>query len=85
MHKEQGVIFNVTHGSFVDGYGIRTTVFLKGCPLRCIWCCNPEGQKCEPELKVTLNLECNGCGVYRSLFRGRHRDRFQSRWSSTYG
>ena len=60
MQKEQGVIFNITHGSFVDGYGIRTTVFLKGCPLRCIWCCNPEGQNYEPELKVTSHA-CNGC------------------------
>jgi pyruvate formate lyase activating enzyme len=44
----------------VDGYGIRTTVFLKGCPLRCKWCCNPEGQKFEPELKYTEAL-CSGC------------------------
>ena len=43
-----------------DGPGIRTTVFLKGCPLRCKWCCNPEGQKYEPELKYTAS-HCNGC------------------------
>jgi pyruvate formate lyase activating enzyme len=48
-------------GSFVDGYGVRTTVFLKGCPLRCIWCCNPEGQNPFPELKLTSSL-CNLCG-----------------------
>ena len=36
-------IFNLVRGSFVDGWGIRTTIFLKGCPLRCKWCCNPEG------------------------------------------
>jgi pyruvate formate lyase activating enzyme len=58
--KLRGVVFNIVHGSFVDGYGIRTTVFLKGCPLRCRWCCNPEGQKYEPELKYSENL-CNGC------------------------
>ncbi|MGB9860003.1 MAG: glycyl-radical enzyme activating protein [Moorellaceae bacterium] len=57
----QGLIFNVTRGSFVDGYGIRTTVFLKGCPLRCIWCCNPEGQRGTREIKVNPSL-CNGCG-----------------------
>lgn len=57
---KKGIVFNIVHGSFVDGYGIRTTVFLKGCPLRCKWCCNPEGQKYEPELKFTESL-CNGC------------------------
>ncbi len=56
-----GLIFQIIHGSFVDGYGIRTTVFLKGCPLRCLWCCNPEGQEVYPELKFTLAL-CDGCG-----------------------
>jgi pyruvate formate lyase activating enzyme len=61
IHHEGGVIFHIIHGSFVDGYGIRTTVFLKGCPLRCIWCCNPEGQEGHPEIKYTPAL-CNGCG-----------------------
>ncbi len=58
---EKGLIFHIIHGSFVDGHGIRTTVFLKGCPLSCLWCCNPEGQKRHAELKVTSSL-CNGCG-----------------------
>lgn len=57
----KGLIFNSVHGSFVDGYGIRTTIFLKGCPLKCIWCCNPEGQSFLPELKVMYE-RCNGCG-----------------------
>ena len=56
-----GVVFNIVNSSFVDGYGIRTTVFLKGCPLRCLWCCNPEGQKFNPELKFVAPL-CTGCG-----------------------
>lgn len=60
MSKE-ALVFHIIHGSFVDGYGIRTTVFLKGCPLRCIWCCNPESQSFLPELKVTRE-QCNGCG-----------------------
>ena len=59
--QPKGIVFNIVHGSFVDGFGIRTTVFLKGCPLRCKWCCNPEGQKYEPELKYTAS-HCNGCG-----------------------
>ena len=54
-------VFNVVHGSFVDGWGIRTTVFLKGCPLRCLWCCNPESQRREPELQI-ISEHCSGCG-----------------------
>ena len=56
----KGIIFNFITGSFVDGYGVRTTIFLKGCPLRCIWCCNPEGQEIYPEIKLTASL-CNLC------------------------
>lgn len=61
MGSPTGVIFNIVHGSFVDGYGVRTTVFLKGCPLRCLWCCNVEGQKNEPELKFVI-ADCSKCG-----------------------
>ena len=61
MNNTKGLIFNIVHGSFVDGYGIRTTIFLKGCPLKCIWCCNPEGQAFNPELRV-VSADCNGCG-----------------------
>ncbi len=57
----KGLVSHIIHGSFVDGYGIRTTVFLKGCPLRCIWCCNPEGQKENVEIKFTSS-HCNGRG-----------------------
>ena len=58
---KKALVFNKVQSSFVDGYGIRTTVFLKGCPLKCIWCCNPEGQSFQPELKVSYE-KCNGCG-----------------------
>ena len=61
MANERALIFHIIHGSFVDGHGIRTTVFLKGCPLRCLWCCNPEGQLSHQEMKVTASL-CNNCG-----------------------
>jgi len=55
-----GIVFHIIHGSFVDGHGIRTTVFLKGCPLRCLWCCNPEGQAGSLEIKITSE-KCNRC------------------------
>jgi pyruvate formate lyase activating enzyme len=45
----RGVIFNIKGFALHDGPGIRTTVFLKGCPLRCWWCHNPEGQRPQPE------------------------------------
>lgn len=61
MDNIKGCIFNIVHGSFVDGHGIRTTIFLKGCPLKCVWCCNPEGQVFNPVLKV-VKADCNGCG-----------------------
>lgn len=61
MDENKVLIFNILRGSLVDGHGIRTTVFLKGCPLRCLWCCNVEGQLTKNELKVTTEF-CNGCG-----------------------
>jgi pyruvate formate lyase activating enzyme len=61
MGENHGLVSQIVHGSFVDGHGIRTTVFLKGCPLRCLWCCNPEDQKGYPELSFTVS-RCNGCG-----------------------
>jgi pyruvate formate lyase activating enzyme len=47
---ERGLVFNIQKFSLHDGSGIRTLVFLKGCPLRCVWCSNPEGQFCAPQL-----------------------------------
>ena len=61
MTEPSTLIFNIVHGSFVDGPGIRTTVFLKGCPLRCRWCCNPEGQSYRNQLRV-ISGQCTGCG-----------------------
>ena len=55
------IIFNIAYGSYVDGPGSRTTVFLKGCPLRCLWCCNSEGQSVSPEIKLEAEL-CTACG-----------------------
>lgn len=58
---DKGVIFNIQHFSINDGPGIRTTVFFKGCPLRCIWCHNPESYRSQPQL-MYLADKCVGCG-----------------------
>ena len=49
-----------------DGPGLRTTVFLKGCPLRCVWCHNPETQSALPEFFYNEAL-CIGCGACQSV------------------
>jgi pyruvate formate lyase activating enzyme len=56
-------VFNIQRFSVQDGPGIRTTVFLKGCPLRCVWCSNPESQNAFPELahSKALCLQCGRC------------------------
>jgi len=54
------MIFNIMKYSVHDGPGIRTTVFLKGCPLNCWWCHNPESQCGEPELMI-WDSKCIGC------------------------
>jgi len=55
------VVFNIQRFSIQDGPGIRTTVFIKGCPLRCLWCSNPESQRAVPEIAHSDSL-CNKCG-----------------------
>ena len=55
-----GIIFNTQRFSVHDGPGIRTTIFFKGCPLRCLWCDNPEGQKATPEM-VFWKESCIHC------------------------
>ena len=51
-NRPTGLVFDVQRYSLHDGPGIRTTVFLKGCPLRCSWCHNPESMNASPELRV---------------------------------
>ena len=57
MENRTGIVFNIQKFSLHDGPGIRTVVFLKGCPLRCKWCANPESQSpapCQLENGITL-------------------------------
>ncbi len=56
-----GIVFNIQRFSIHDGPGIRTTVFLKGCPLQCFWCHNPEGLKLKPEVQF-FPQRCILCG-----------------------
>jgi pyruvate formate lyase activating enzyme len=59
--KTKGRIFDIQRFSVHDGPGIRTIVFLKGCVLRCKWCCNPESQSYEIQ-KMTLGGETKTVG-----------------------
>ncbi len=56
---ETGNIFNIQRFSIEDGPGIRTTLFMKGCPLRCVWCHNPEGLEAAPQL-MWFDVRCIG-------------------------
>jgi len=59
---QTGLVFNIQRYSIQDGPGIRTTVFLKGCPMACSWCHNPESQSPEPEISV-IEGRCIRCGA----------------------
>jgi len=59
--ENTGIVFNTMRFSVHDGPGIRTTVFLKGCPLRCAWCHNPESQEFPPRLMLFAE-RCRRCG-----------------------
>jgi len=63
---EHGMIFDVAHGSFVDGPGVRTVIFFKGCNLRCNWCHNPESQSFKSEIMLYKN-KCSGCGICKNV------------------
>lgn len=60
MSKTSGVIFDIKKFAVHDGPGIRTTVFMKGCPLNCIWCHNPEGINISKEI-IYYDFKCLNC------------------------
>ena len=63
-----GVVFDIKEFAVFDGPGIRTTVFMKGCPLRCQWCHNPEGLSPRPQLMVST-AACVHCGACERVCR----------------
>jgi pyruvate formate lyase activating enzyme len=68
----KGLIFDIKEFAVFDGPGIRTTVFFKGCPLRCTWCHNPEGLSFERQLMVSgaSCTHCGKCAAVCPLFAG---------------
>lgn len=60
--EPRGMVFDIQHYCLHDGPGVRSTVFLKGCPLSCRWCSNPESQSGQPQLLYYRHL-CVGCGA----------------------
>jgi pyruvate formate lyase activating enzyme len=62
LDQVEGTVFDIQRYSLHDGPGLRTSVFLKGCPLRCRWCSNPESQAVAPEL-VMFSANCLACGT----------------------
>ena len=58
MGNARGIVFDIKRGVTKDGPGLRTSVFLKGCPLRCAWCHNPESQSPEMQMAVTTDEIC---------------------------
>jgi pyruvate formate lyase activating enzyme len=63
IFDKEGIIFNIQKFSIHDGPGIRTTIFLKGCPLNCLWCSNPEGINSFSEIMTNFEvcIHCNHC------------------------
>ena len=62
----KAMIFDIQRNSYVDGPGIRTTVFFKGCNLRCKWCHNPESQSFDKQMMFYKD-KCTGCGKCREV------------------
>ena len=65
LEKVEGIVFDIQRYSVHDGPGLRTNVFLKGCPLRCSWCANPESQAMQPELAL-FEQNCMTCGQFET-------------------
>jgi len=92
-----GTVFDIKEFAVFDGPGIRTTIFMKGCPLRCQWCHNPEGLSPDPQLMVSRAActhcgscaaacpspdRCTACGACVSACRGGYRRIIGETWTA---
>jgi pyruvate formate lyase activating enzyme len=68
--SQSPLIFDIARASFVDGPGVRTTVFFKGCPLKCLWCHNPESQDYKTETMYFPEdcIDCGNCQQGKNCF-----------------
>ncbi len=71
MTEKKGIVFDIKEFAVHDGPGMRVTVFMKGCPLRCIWCHNPEGLSAIPQL-IKNKDKCVHCGNCEKCFPCKH-------------
>ena len=69
--RMNGIIFDIQRSSYVDGPGVRTTVFFKGCNLKCDWCHNPESQNTKPQLLYYKN-KCIDCGACNYICKNKN-------------
>lgn len=86
LEQVEGIVFDIQRYSLHDGPGLRTNVFLKGCPLRCGWCANPESQQPQPELALFAH-NCITCGQFSQacpLGWGQHRDGWTHELAEAY-
>lgn len=69
MPTSKGLVFDIKRFAVHDGDGLRTTVFLKGCPLRCLWCQNPEGLKPQKQGVYLQNkcIHCRICSQFKNV------------------
>lgn len=78
-----GIVFDIKEFALNDGPGIRVTVFLKGCPLKCKWCHNPESQKHQPEINQKTNRLCGK--IYTPSELAEHLRQFQDVYNLSDG
>ncbi len=80
FEQVEGVVFDIQRYSLHDGPGLRTNVFLSGCPLRCGWCSNPESQKLQPELAL-FTRNCIACKQFGEVCPVSWQEDLQDGWT----
>lgn len=80
LDQVSGVVFDIQRYSLHDGPGLRTNVFLSGCPLRCGWCSNPESQQLQPEMALFAST-CMACGQFGAACPTTWREDIRDGWT----